>query len=61
MVNHIESKYNIQEPQLSLIAHNHNSVSILLQGILLLVTSLFPKQSCGGIIKSHLVIHVLLV
>jgi hypothetical protein len=49
MANHIVRKCNIQEPQLSLIAHNHNFISILLQGILLQVTSSFPKQSCGGI------------
>jgi hypothetical protein len=49
MVNHSERKCNIQEPQLSLIADNHNSFSITLQGILLLDTSAFPKQSCEGI------------
>jgi hypothetical protein len=49
MVNHIKRKCNIQEPQLYLIAHHHNYILILLQGILLLVTSSFPKQSCGGI------------
>jgi hypothetical protein len=41
MVNDSERKCNIQEPQLSLIADNHNSINILLQGILLLVTSSF--------------------
>jgi hypothetical protein len=46
MVNNSERKCNIQEPQLSSIAHNYNSISILLQGILLLVTSSFPKKSC---------------
>jgi hypothetical protein len=34
----------------TLIAHSHNSILILLQGILLLVTSSFPKQSGGGVI-----------
>jgi hypothetical protein len=45
MVNHI------QELQLPLIAYNHNSIEIILQWILLLVTFSFPKQSCGGSIN----------
>jgi hypothetical protein len=49
MANHIERKCNIQEPQLSLVANKHSSISFLLQCFLLLVTSSFPKQACGGI------------
>jgi hypothetical protein len=49
MVDHSERKCNVHEPQLSLISHNHNFISIILQGIQLLVTSLFPNQSCVGI------------
>jgi hypothetical protein len=49
MVNHSERKCNIEETQQSLIAQNHNSILILLQGILLLVTYSFAKKPCGGI------------
>jgi hypothetical protein len=50
MVNHSERKCNVQEPQVSLIAHNHNSISILLQGILLVVISSFYEAVLRGVL-----------
>jgi hypothetical protein len=51
MVNYIERKCNIQELQLSLIAYNHNSISVLLQGIMLVVTSwLIFWSSLAGVL-----------
>jgi hypothetical protein len=43
MVNHSGRLCNIQEPQLSLIAHTHNSISIILQVILFLSNYLISK------------------